>query len=402
MNNILANSGLPLLGGPAPSLFSIPPAASAWAASPRDSVDISGEEAEQRALDRFVVFMGRGTEQTSWDSGPDGLLFEANKPEATLAVIDGFGVQMDPGTGAVQPEHGEMTAALAMAASGKGEENLLRIDDSLSFGGDQGPHSLEEVITSNYVRLTETTREALREIREHHPQVNTVVQSEGLNGPSITHHLLQVAQSNPGRGVSLAHELGLPTPVNWGSPGVQRVLAEHVQDTLASSTEVADARQALQDELGRSQGKFRYFNSAGNDGELQRQLESAGFTFDPSWAGNSQTVSPLTQSVAAAEPGIGLNGQIVGAVPSFYSQDTNNSIAFSGVANVTMDRQPVCQSTLAQSIPRRPLCGVYYGTSFAAPRAAGTYNRDPQTYDRLRLHALPPVAGTDTLGTGLL
>lgn len=39
---------------------------------------------------------------------------------------------------------------------------------------------------------------------------------------------------------------------------------------------------------------------------------------------------------------------------------------------------------------------------FSTPLAAGTYNADPQAYQRLQMQALPPVEGATVLGTGLL
>ena len=67
-----------------------------------------------------------------------------------------------------------------------------------------------------------------------------------------------------------------------------------------------------------------------------------------------------------------------------------------------MDGRPICAHELPFPAPRQPICLYPEGNSFAAPRAAGTDNANPQAYERLRLQALPLLPGVDSLGPGLI
>jgi len=354
--------------------------------------DIHLGEAQQREQDALAAHTQNP--QDTWTTGPAGLLLEANKPDATLAVIDTFGTAPNQ-----KVDHGEITSALAMQASGLGESNLLRVDDSFSpfkpvtaqnFGD-----GLDQFIESRYAGFTHNTTAALKEIHENYPQINTISQSQGLSGPKLTGDIARHAQNDPNYALQLGQELGHPGPLDWNKPAPQRLIAERVQDTLAASPEVAGELTALRQELA-DHPEVAYFNSAGNDGQTQDLLSQAGFRFDPAWNGSPQSTSPLTQSVAAAMP-IGPD-----AYPTTYSQRTLNDIAFDGRARVTVDGQPLCESATARPAPLLPWCAPFQGTSFAAPLAAGTYNADPQAYERLRMQALPPVEGATVLGTGML
>ena len=328
--------------------------------------------------------------QDTWVTGPEGLLLEAHKPDATLAVIDTYGVSRDQ-----KVQHGEITSALAVQASGRQESNLLRVDN----GGVKFPpnkaDSVDQYIETRYLGFTHATTTALQEIHDKYPKINTISLSQGLSGPRLTADLARRALKDPDYALKLAKELGHPGPIDWNQPASQKLIAERVQSTLEKSPKVATELLALRQELA-DHPKVAFFTSAGNDGETQGLLRRANFRFDPAWDGTPQGTSPLTQSVAAA------NLQGLGAGPTLYSQRTQNSIAFDGKARVTVDGRPLCELSTDRPAPLLPWCAPLQGTSFAAPRAAGTYNADPIAYQKLRLQALPSVEADNTLGAGLL
>lgn len=354
--------------------------------------DIHLGDALQRENDALAAL--NQTPQDTWTPGPQGLLLEANKPDATMAVIDTFGIGPD-----LRVDHGEITSALAMQASGLGESNLLRVDTGgfprKPVTGQSFGEGLDQFVENRYAGFTHNTTLALQEIHDNYPEINTISQSQGVSGPRLTNDVAQIALGDPRYALQLGQELGHPGPVDWAKPAPQRLIAERVQDTLAASPLVATELTSLREELA-SHPEVAYFNSAGNDGRTQDLLLQAGFQFDPAWNGNPQSNSPLTQSVAAALP-VG-----PGSIPTLYSQRTDNSIAFDGRARVTVDGQPLCDSTSPRPAPLQPWCAPMEGTSFAAPLAAGSYNADPQAYQRLLLQALPSMPGVDSLGTGLL
>lgn len=358
--------------------------------SPRP--DISLADAQQREDDSLAAYYQ--APQDTWVPGPQGLLVEANKPDATLAVIDGFGIGLDG-----QVEHGEITSALAMQASGTGESNLLRVDNGgVIYNPPPGTNfgdGLDQFIESRYAGVTHSTTVALQEIHDSYPQVNTISQSQGTSGPRLTGELAQNAQDNPAFALRLAQDLGHPGPLDFSNPLPQRLIAERVQDTLAASPQVAAELAALKEELA-DHPEVAFFNSAGNDGPTQDILRQAGFQFDPTWNGNPQSNSPQTQSIAAGRPN-GLGSEATG-----YTQRTVNSVAFDGMAQVNVDGQPLCYSLTPRPAPQLPECTPQWGTSYAAPLAAGTYNSDPAAYQRLLMQALPPLPGQDILGVGFL
>ena len=358
--------------------------------SPRPNIPLA--DAQQRHEDALAA--SYQSPQDTWVAGPQGLLVEANKPDATLAVIDSFGIGPDG-----QVSHGEITSALAMQASGTGESNVLRVDNggvtynsplAANFGD-----GLDQFIESRYAAVTHSTTVALQEIHDKYPQVNTISQSQGTSGPRLTADLARIAQNNQGYALQLGKELDHPGPLDWSKPAPQRFIAERVQDTLAASPQVASELTSLKQELA-DHPDVAYFNSAGNDGQTQDLLRQAGFQFDPTWNGNAQSNSPQTQSIAAGKP-LGS-----GSVATGYSQRTVNSVAFDGRAQVKVDGQPLCQSFTARPAPQLPECNPQWGTSFSAPLAAGTYNSEPLAYQRLLMQAMPPLPGQDILGIGFL
>ncbi|MBS2037951.1 hypothetical protein JST97_23395 [bacterium] len=372
-------------------------------ARPSAPAQVSSQEMIEREQDSVSIRKGQGEGHGSWTLGPGGNLFEAGKPDATLAVIDQYGIRFNPGTGHLAPDHGELVAALALQASGKGEDNLLRVDnatgtlrprqslDSKNFG-----EQLDQGVAQRYANSANNLVEVLGEIYQHHPNITTITQSQGQNGPQLTEELVRVAQSDPAFGSRPASEVQLPEGVAWASPQALKLVAERVQRSLNSSPEVASALDRLHETLD-SHPQVAYFNSAGNSGQTQRALEQVGFRFDPRWEGNFQTVSSRTHSIAAAYPA--RNGT---ATPAVYSQMGDQSVAFIGEAKVLLDGQPVCEREVPAAVPRRPYCVPFVGTSFAAPKAAGLYDADPIQYERLRLHSLPPGQGVDNLGVGLI
>ncbi|MBN9415205.1 hypothetical protein ABS71_02390 [bacterium SCN 62-11] len=350
--------------------------------------DIHLADAQKRQKDALAAH--NQTAQQTWEKGPEGLLLEAHKPEATLAVIDTFGVSSEQNV-----HHGEITAALALQASGRNESNLLRVDN----GGVKFPtrksDRLDEYIENRYTGFTHATTLALQEVHQKHPKINTISLSQGISGPRLTADLARRALKDPDYALKLAKDLGHPGPVDWNQPASQKLIAERVQSTLEKSPKVASELTALRQELA-DHPKVAFFSSAGNDGETQALLRQADFRFDPAWDGTPQSTSPLTQSVAAA------NLQGLGATPTLYSQHTPNSIAFDGKAKVTVDGRPLCEVSTDRPAPFLPWCAPHQGTSFSTPRAAGLYNADPVAYEKLRLQALPSVEGENTLGVGLL
>jgi len=362
-------------------------------------VQIDGDAARQREAE-LAPGQPLGP---NWRATPGGLRFETDKPAATMAVIDGYGVTPDN-----QPDHGEITSALALRASGQGESNLLRVDTTgtpqisiLSMLGTIDPNNfgatLDRSMAGIYAQQAATTTEALREIRLQHPSITTVSQSQGINGPSLTEALLNAAAGVPPFSAKLARELGLPESVDWTSPQAQLAVAQRVQGALSASPEAAQAQRNLGLEVQRSEGQFQYFNSAGNSGALQERLAAQGFQFDPQWSGNAPSGQPGVETVGA--------GRQIGpalAVPAPYSQTTAATISANGTTGVTMDGREVCSAVLPFLAPRLEGCLPYQGTSYAAPRAAGLFNADPIAFQRLRQHALPNLENGPELGAGML
>lgn len=361
---------------------------------PQGSPDLPerlGHHAPPPPLDSLEI--GRGLETREWRPSGLGLAnpantngrVEANKPDATVAVIDGFGT----GSGL----HGESTSAMARTASGGNERNILRVErhidlsaPSLSsipaegFGG-----GLDRYLQRSYTGFADSTRQTLENIRTHQPRVRDVSHSEGVNAPALSREVLTRAQEDPAFARNLARELGMPeSTTNWlGNPQAEVAVARRVQQGLASSPEVAASQDRLHAEIAEGRGSYTYFNSAGNDGDLQRRLASQGFAFEPRWAGNVQSLSPGTRSVAAGEMATAPDGT-VRSVPAPYSQATPNSVAFPGANTATTGGWPIGDR----------------GTSYATPLAAGVHNRNPRGYERLLRNAVPPV--DNTLGAGLV
>lgn len=195
----------------------------------------------------------------------------------------------------------------------------------------------------------------------------------------MTEALLGKAQNDSAFSDRLKKTLGLPANADWNSPEVKIKLAQYVQGTLAQSPEVGPATKAFENQL--KKGDIRYFNSAGNSGALQAELEAKGFKFDARFAGNAQSQAQGTESVGAGQRVVDANGKTVFVAPSEYSQRSPTKVMTDGVANVTVDGVPVLSKV-------RP--GQYQqGTSFAAPRAGGEYSVNPKAYENLKKNALP-------------
>ena len=315
--------------------------------------------------------------------GRSDMRVEANKPNASMAVIDGFGM---PGL------HGESTSAMARSASGGNDANILRVErpsgpatptlgsiPSEGFGT-----GLDGYLRNRYTSFADTTRQTLENIRTNQPRIRDVSQSEGVNAPALTREALIQAQNDPAFARNLARELGLPESTStWlGNPQAELAMARRVQRGLSSSPEVAASQDRLAQEIERGRGQYTYFNSAGNDGEIQQRLAGQGFTFEPRWAGNVQSTSGATRSVGAAIPDRTPVGSV--ARSTNYSQRSQASVAMPG-------------ENLATFLGRQ-LIGD--GTSFATPLAAGIHNRNPRAYERMLRNGPPPL--DNNLGAGLL
>lgn len=358
------------------------------------SVDLAqrmGHQPPPPPVDSLEI--GAGDLGREWRSAGLGLVnppgstqqVEANKPNATMAIIDGFG----PGAGF----HGESTSAMARAASGGNEENVLRLSRSFNpsapslsrlpsegFGA-----GLDHYMQRTYIDFSNSTRESLQNIRTHQPRIRDVSHSQGVNGPGLTQELLSQAESDPAFARNLARELGLPeSTTNWvGNPQAELAAARRVQRGLSGSQQVQSAQEQLAAEIERGRGSYTYFNSAGNDGRIQRRLAAQGFQFEPRWAGNVQAASGATRSVAAADmrPGpLGAEG-----VSAPYTQVRPNSVAAAGANRATLGGELF----LGQQ-----------GTSFATPFVAGTHNRNPRGYERMLRSTIPSM--DNNLGAGMV
>lgn len=366
---------LPFLAPPPPQL-----------SLPEDRVSLDGDAIRQRDRE-LQVGVDIYQPNPAWQSLPGGLRVQNGHPQATMAIIDSFGLQ-GPGQ---TPAHGEGVAALAERASGQGEANLLRLDvgaipdewaaNFRSINRENFSSDLDRLISRFYVGGANVATQGLREIREHHPNIRTVNQSMGVNGPSILASLAETSERFEPLRQDLARELGLPegTHFNLNNPQALAALARRVQSGLQKSPEVAEARHKLEDELERGRGQYTYFNSAGNHGMYQTALQRTGFQFDPEFQGNAPSNSPATQTVGAVGPG-GVQ---------FYSQHVPYSTVGNDRIRFEMDGQELCGEINPYLIPQREACLPHSGTSYAAPAAAGLHNRE-QALRRLHQQALPP------------
>lgn len=372
---------IPLLGGPALPSPTTP-----------DTVTLDGDAIRRREQELNLLSAG-GQINPGWATVAGGLRVETHKPNATLAVIDGFGIELNPSTWRIGPAHGEITSALALQASGSGESNLLRIDtgglsfppidSTLPFG-----QNIDRFVTGAYTTTAQSTTDALREIRLNHPSITTVNQSEGMSGPSLVSLLAGQAGRDPEFAARLRNELGLPGDTNLQSPEAMVALANRVQHSLQNSPDVNRVQRNLDAELQRSQGHFTYVNSAGNSGQVQAFLADHGFTFDARFAGNAPAQNPLTQTVAATTTRTTLGGETT--LPAVYSQQIPSDWHADGEVRPYMDGFQVCGSIQPSLIPSAQACTPYEGTSFAAPRIAGELNADSLAFQRLMQQALPP------------
>lgn len=350
-----------------------------------DRVHLDGDAIRQRDQ-QLQVGVDIYQPNPAWQSLPGGLRVQNGRPEATMAIIDGFGLQPSG-----QPAHGEGVAALAERASGQGESNLLRLDvggvpsewaaNFRSIHSENFSSDLDRLISRFYVGGANVATQGLREIREHHPNIRTVNQSMGVNGPSILANLAETSESFEPLRKDLARELGLPedTHFNLTNPKALAALARRVQSGLQKSPEVAEARQKLEEELERGRGQYTYFNSAGNHGMYQMVLQREGFQFDREFRGNAPSNSPATQTVGAVGPG----GVQIYSQQVPYNAVSNDRIRFE------MDGQELCGEINPYLIPQREACLPHSGTSYAAPAVAGQHNRE-QALRRLQQQALPP------------
>ncbi|MFN8610063.1 MAG: hypothetical protein U0931_21150 [Vulcanimicrobiota bacterium] len=352
---------------------------------PEDVVTLDGDSIRQRDRE-LQVGLDIYQANPAWQSLPGGLRVQNGHPEATLAIIDLFGMQ-GPGN---TPAHGEGVAALAQRASGQGEENILRLDvgavpsewavNFATINRENFSSDLDRLISRFYIGGATVATQGLREIREHHPNIRTVNQSMGVNGPSILANLAESSERFEPLRQDLCRELGLPagTHFNLNNPEALAALARRVQSGLQKSPEVAEARRNLQEELERGRGQYTYFNSAGNHGIYQTVLAQAGFQFDREFQGNAPSNSPATQTVGAVGP--------FGVQP--YSQNVPYAAVNNDQVRFELDGLQLCGQINPLLIPQREACLPHSGTSYAAPTVAGLHNRE-QALRRLRQQALP-------------
>lgn len=360
--------------------------------TPLISVSLDGAAVRRRESE---LEQTSGPEQSPWRLTDRGLKIESNKPEASFAVVDVFGTQANG-----RPDHGEVTSAVAVKAGQLDEQDLLRVDTQtmtlraqalLPREDDPRPfgEKLDEVVTSLYTTGAEATTEAMQEIREHHPSISTVSQSQGLSAPKITEIILNLGNS-PQFAEDLRSELRLPPDTPLRQPEALVALAGRVQATLASSAAVKESRQSLNAELDLARGQRTYYQSAGNDGEIQGDLAKAGFQFDPEWVLAPASNHPNTITVGAGTAAGDL------AEPTKYTQRAEVDFAMKATTLVRMDGQDVC------SQPVGP-CKPFEGSSFSTPLASGWLQNNPENVEKLPPEQiLRPQPGSLGLGLGLI
>lgn len=374
---------------------------------PIDSVEISAQAARERGLAKN----GMIPQSQVWDRGPSGLLYEKDKPNATVAVLDTFGLSMIPGGAGIGPAHGEVTSAIAVQSAGGNEEAILRVEvagqaSPLTAPSPKEPsQQLDHMITNIYTSFADKTSEALKEIHSTRPSITTVSHSAGINAPQLSEDLWMMAHEQPEFASFLGKALGLPSDTDWSKPESALAIAERVQKTLANSSEVAASTERLEETLEGLEGKVRYFNSAGNGGQFQQMLSGQGFSFDAKWSGNGQNQSDLTETIASGIPCVSTKApEKLQACSAPYSQQTVADAAAPGGVLVTMDGIPMPSQILDPDGPNGPAKPVpiflHTGTSNAVAVAAGLHGLNPKQYETLKANALEPVA--DNLGTGLL
>lgn len=147
---------------------------------PKDSVDIRSEDVVKRDLDRLRAYSNQV--QQTWKKGEGGLLYERNKPEATVAVLDNHGIEFNQGHPEVQ--HGELTSGLAGQATGKGERGVMRVDDTGStrqpMPDPKSPtfdSDLKKSLVDNYLGPMKDATSALKELQAKHPNIKALSQS---------------------------------------------------------------------------------------------------------------------------------------------------------------------------------------------------------------------------------
>lgn len=363
--------------------------------SPLVRVSLDGGAVRRRESELEQV--SRPDQSAPWRLTDRGVKIETNKPQASLAVVDAFGTQTSG-----RPDHGEITSALALKAGQLEEQDLLRVDiqtqtkraqASMPGASDPRPfgEKLDAAISSFYTAGADVTTEAMQEIREHHPSISTVSQSHGASALTVTNSLLMMGQS-PEFAANLRSELQLPPDMPLRQPEALVALAGRVQATLSSSAAVEESRQSLNAELDQARGQRTFYQSAGNEGELQDELAKAGFQFDPQWvlapAGNHPNTITVGAGIAQGDLG----------KPADYTQRAEVDFAVTATTFVEMDGQPVCGNPQS-TVP----CQPFEGSSFSAPWGAGLFRNDPESAKKLpQGQTLPPQPGSLGLGWGLI
>jgi hypothetical protein len=354
-----------------------------------ETVDINSQTADLRGKNADLANLNKPN--PSWQRFGKALLVEPNKPKATLAVIDTYGLEHDG-----SPAHGEITSKLALQTAHKGEQELLRIDNSRSelpevpdpksknFG-----RQLDRFIGEAYAGFTQETTAELREIAKNHPTVKTVSHSQVTSAPTLTQALWNLGAQDPELAKATMKELGLSQSTQWLSKETLAALAGRVEQSLDSSKQVSTALDGLRNQV-QSMKDVNYFAAAGNSGEFQDILKQSGYTFKDKWSATAQYQAPGSLIVGSAKAGP------KGAIGENYSQKSSVDLAGDGTVAVKLDGKQVCANT------NNGNCEPYMGTSFATPRLAGTNARDPLAFQKLMNQALPPMAGVRNLGIGLV
>lgn len=359
-----------------------------------DVVEIQHQPLDERAWAKAAV--RHGLDQPTWQVTDSGLLLEQGKPQAKIAVMDTYGY----GTQMWEAGHGELTSAVALRSSGLGEEDLLRVDNSLQQfpnlpdpKADNYGQALDSFLVDKYAGFAHTTADNIETIHRTHPSVTTISHSQGVSASDLTQELYEAALQDPTTAQALGRHLGLPEgsfSAEERSPQAAIAIAGYVQDTLRNSPEV----DRLQGTLSNLDGKVRYFASAGNGGDFQEFLRAGGFEFEPRFQGTLQNEVPLTETIGAARPLLSPSGERM-AVPESYSQRTQVDASALGSMLYRFDPDGPREQW-------QPYLARTEGTSISTPVASATHAASPQNYENAKKHALPPLGQNTEMGAGML
>lgn len=190
----------------------------------------------------------------------------APEPTPYVVVLDEFPQQPD------QVSHGTLVETVLIQRSPVAvQRRQVSLGASLEHVQKQEPGALDQYVVQRFETPTRQTAEVLKEL----PGPAVASQSQGASESRVVESLWGAAQSNPGTRAFLARELGIAADSPDGT--FLQALVDRVDSLHGSNAEIHAARQQLLQaaRVAREHGIIRVL-SAGNQGVLDRQLETLG------------------------------------------------------------------------------------------------------------------------------